>query len=238
MSEHMQTMALQLQAVHTQPHLPPKSLPPSLSAFYLLEEIGTVIMVRREQEIYAQDDAAEYYYQVVSGSVRTVRLMADGRRQVSEFLLPGELFGFDALDRYEFSAEALEDGLVRRFPRRRVEALAGRHVGLSQQLRELVNAKLRQAHERILVLGRMTASERIALFLLRLADRAPAGAAGRIDLAMSRRDIADYLGLTIETVSRTLTMLKADGTIKMFKKCRIEVRDRAALESMASEPRH
>jgi CRP/FNR family nitrogen fixation transcriptional regulator len=237
MSDHTQTMGRQLQAVRTEPGPSVKSRPPSLFALNPLEELGTTIIVRRDQEIYGQDEAAEYYYQVISGSVRMVRLMADGRRQVSEFLLPGEVFGFDALDRYDFSAEALEDGLIRRFPRRRVEALAGENVALSQQLRQLVNQKLREAHERALVLGRMTACERIALFLLQLADRAPA-AAGCIDLAMSRRDIADYLGLTIETVSRTLTMLKTDGTIKMFNKCRIEIRDRAALEAMGSEPRH
>jgi CRP/FNR family nitrogen fixation transcriptional regulator len=204
----------------------------------MLEEIGTTFWVRRDQEIYAQDDAAEYYYQVISGSVRTVRLLADGRRQVSEFLLPAEVFGFDALDRYGFFAEALEDGLIRRFPRRRVEALAVQHVALSQQLRQLVNAKLRQAHERMLVLGRMTTSERIALFLLQLADRPVARVAGRIDLTMDRRDIADYLGLTIETIARTLTVLKADGTIKMSNKRRVEICDRAALESMANGPRH
>jgi CRP-like cAMP-binding protein len=79
--------------------------------------------------------------------------MADGRRQVSEFLLPGGVFGLDALDRYDFAAEALEDGLIRRFPRRRVEALAGENAALSQQLRQLVSQKLRQAHERILGSG-------------------------------------------------------------------------------------
>jgi len=233
MSGHTQT-ALQLQPVQAQPANARKPLPPSVAGLNLLENLGVSIVVRRDQEIYGQDDPAEYYYQVISGSVRTVKLMADGRRQVSEFLLPGEVFGFDALDRYDFAAEALEDALVRRYPRRRVEALAGQDAALSQRLRQLMNAKLRQAHDRMLVLGRMTASERIASFLLQLADRA----AGPIELAMSRRDIADYLGLTIETVSRTLTMLKADGTIRMFKKCRLEIRNRAALEAMASERRH
>jgi CRP/FNR family nitrogen fixation transcriptional regulator len=230
--------ALQLQAVHTasQPSL--KSLPPSGVAFNVLEDVGAPIMVHREQEIYGQDDKAEYYYQVITGSVRTVRLMADGRRQVSEFLLPGDVFGFDALDTHDFAAEALEDTLLRRFPRRRVEALAAQHAGLSQHLRQLMNEKLRQAHERMMVLGRMTASERIASFLLHLADRSAKPVGGQFDLTMSRRDIADYLGLTIETVSRTLTMLKSDGTIRMFKKCRLEIRDRTALESMASERRH
>ena len=238
MSGHTQMAALQLQAVHTasQPSL--KSLPPMVPGLNALDDVGTPMMVHREQEIYAQDDKAEYYYQVVSGSVRTVRLMADGRRQVSEFLLPGDVFGFDALDTHDFAAEALEDTLLRRFPRRRVEALAAQHAGLSQHLRQLMNEKLRQAHERMMVLGRMTASERIASFLLHLEDRSCKAAGKEFDLTMSRRDIADYLGLTIETVSRTLTMLKSDGTIRMFKKCRIEIADRAALQSMASEPRH
>jgi CRP/FNR family nitrogen fixation transcriptional regulator len=204
----------------------------------MLDEIGTTIRVRRDQEICLQDDSADYYYWVVSGGVRTVRLMEDGRRQVLEFLLPGEVFGLDALDRYDFSAEALEEGLIKYFPRRRVEALAGQDVALSQQLRQLVNAKLRQAHKRMLVLGRMTVSERIASFLLQLADRAPAGALGCIDLAMSRLDIADHLGLSMETVSRALAMLKTDGTLEMFNKRRIKIRDRRVLESMASGLRH
>jgi CRP-like cAMP-binding protein len=238
MSGHTQMPGLQLQAVHTAAQPSPKTLPSLITGLDLLDELGAPMMVRREQEIYAQDDAADYYYQVISGSVRTVRLMADGRRQVSEFLLPGEVFGFDALDTHDFAAEALEDSLLRRFPRRRVEALAGEHVGLSQQLRRMMNEKLRQAHERMMVLGRMTASERIASFLLQLADRGHGQGKRQIELAMSRRDIADYLGLTIETVSRTLTMLKTDGTIVMLKKCRIEIRDRRTLEAMASEPRH
>ncbi len=238
MSGHTQMPALQLQAVHTasQPSL--KLLPPSVGGLSVLEDLGTPMMVQRDQEIYAQDDKAEYYYQVITGSVRTVRLMADGRRQVSEFLLPGDVFGFDALDTHDFAAEALEETLLRRFPRRRVEALAAQHAGLSLHLRQLMNEKLRQAHERMMVLGRMTASERIASFLLHLADRSPERPGGQFNLTMSRRDIADYLGLTIETVSRTLTMLKADGTIGMLKKCLIQLRDRAALEAMATEPRH
>jgi CRP/FNR family transcriptional regulator, nitrogen fixation regulation protein len=238
MSGHTQMPALQLQAIHSAAQPSPKTLPPMLAALNLLEDLGTPIMVRREQEIYAQDDQAEFYYEVISGSVRTVRLMADGRRQVSEFLMPGDVFGFDALDTYDFAAEALEDTLLRRLPRRRVEALAAQHAGLSQQLRRMMNEKLRQAHERMMVLGRMTASERIASFLLHVAERSAGRTGGQFDLTMSRRDIADYLGLTIETVSRTLTMLKGDGTIAMLKKCRIEIRNRAALESMASEPRH
>jgi CRP/FNR family nitrogen fixation transcriptional regulator len=238
MSGHTQAIAARLQAGRWQPPLAPQSLPSSPTGLDLLEDIGSVLPVHRDQEIYGQDAPAEYYYQVISGSVRTVKLMADGRRQVSEFLLPGELFGFDALERHDFAAEALEDSLVKRYPRRGVEALAERSMPLSHKLRHLTSAKLRQAQERMLLLGRMTSSERIACFLLQMSDRAPASAKGRIELAMSRRDIADYLGLTIETVSRTLTMLRLDGTIRMFKKSKIEIRDRAALESLASEPRH
>jgi CRP/FNR family nitrogen fixation transcriptional regulator len=105
--------------------------------------------------------------------------MADGRRQVSEFLLPGELFAFDALDRHDFAAEALEDSLVKRYPRRAVEALTERSVPLSHKLFHLTRAKLRQAQDRMLLLGRMTASERIACFLLQMSDRAPAAAKGK-----------------------------------------------------------
>jgi CRP/FNR family nitrogen fixation transcriptional regulator len=238
MSGHTQTIAPRPQAVRWQPPLASQLLPSSPTGLDLLEDIGSVLPVHRDQKIYRQDDPAEYYYQVISGSVRTVKLMADGRRQVSEFLLPGELFGFDELERHDFAAEALEESLVKRYPRRGVEALAERSMSLSHKLRHLTAARLRQAHERMLLLGRMTASERISSFLLQMSDRAPASAKGRIELAMSRRDIADYLGLTIETVSRTLTMLRLDGTIGMFKKSKIEIRNRAALESLACEPRH
>ena len=232
MSGHAQMPGLQLQAVHGAAQPSPKTLPPMIPGLNLLDELGSSMMVRREQEIYAQDDAADYYYQVISGSVRTVRLMADGRRQVSEFLLPGDVFGFDALDSYDFAAEALEDTLLRRFPRRRVEALAGEHAALSQQLRRLMNEKLRQAHERMMVLGRMTATERIATFLLQLAERAGGEGSGQIELAMSRRDIADYLGLTIETVSRTFTQLQGSGLIEIPACRRIRLRDRAALAEL------
>jgi len=238
MSGHAQTIAAPLSADRWQPQLVLHTLASSPAGLDLFEEIGTVLPVRRDQEIYGQDDPADYYYQVIGGSVRTVKLMADGRRQVSEFLMPGDLFGFDELDRHDFAAEALENALVKRYSRRVVEALAQRSMPLAQKLRHLTIAKLRRAHERLLLLGCMTASERIATFLLQMSDRAPASAKAWIALAMSRRDIADYLGLTIETVSRTLSVLRVDGTIGMLKKTRIEIRDRAALECLASEPRH
>jgi CRP/FNR family nitrogen fixation transcriptional regulator len=237
MSEHAQTPAAANHAIRWQAAAL-QSLPPSPPGLDLLDDIGIVLPVRRDQEIYGQDDPADHYYQLMSGTLRSVKLLADGRRQVSEFLLPGDLFGFDALDRHDFAVEALEDSLVRRYSRRDVEALAQRSMTLSHKLRHLTVARLRQAHDRMLLLGCMTASQRIASFLLQMSDRAPPAAKGRFVLAMSRRDIADYLGLTIETISRTLTLLREDGTIGMFKRIRIEIRDRAALENLVSEPPH
>ncbi len=237
MSGHAQ-IAPRHQSIRWQLPLASQILASSPTGLDLLDHIGTVLPVHRDQEIYGQDDPAEYYYRVMSGSVRTVKLMLDGRRQVSEFLLPGDLFGFDALDRHDFAAEALEDSLVTRYSRRGVEALAQRSMPLSLKLRHLTAARLRQAQERMLLLGCMTASERISTFLLQMSDRAPASAQGRIQLAMGRRDIADFLGLTIETVSRTLTLLRLEGTIGIVKRVRIEIRNRDALEALVSDPRH
>jgi CRP/FNR family nitrogen fixation transcriptional regulator len=220
------------QAARWRPPLLSRSLPPPAGGLDLLEHIATVLVVRREQEIYCQDSPADHYYRVMSGSVRTVKLLADGRRQVSAFLLPGDLFGFEALATHDFAAEALQDSLVARYPRRAVEALAQRSVQLSQLLCALATARLRQAHDRMLLLGCMTAPERISTFLLQMSDRAPPSAEGRFELAMSRRDIADFLGLTIETVSRTLTALRRDGTIGIARRIRIEIRDRQALQSL------
>jgi CRP/FNR family nitrogen fixation transcriptional regulator len=208
--------------------------PASRDALDLLDQFGTTVAVQHEHEIHGQGAAATSCYRVISGCVRVVRLMEDGRRQVGEFLMAGDVFGFDALDTHDFAAEAVSDAVLRRYPRRMVDALAETNVGLARRLRDLTSVSLRNAHTRLLLLGRKTASERIASFLLEMAARSNADARSTIELPMSRSDVGDYLGLTIETVCRRLTRLRLDGTIAI-NGTKIAIRNHAALGEAGCE---
>lgn len=211
--------------------------PASRDPLDLLEQFGTTAAVQRDREIHVQGDQATHCYRVLSGCVRLVKLMEDGRRQIGEFLLAGDLLGFDALDTHDFSAETVTNVVLRRYPRRLVEAVAESNVAMARRLRNIASSGLRTAHARLLLLGRKTASERIASFLLEMAERLPQARTAVVDLPMNRTDMADHLGLTIETVCRVLAHLRRDGTIACDRG-RITIRDRHALEQMASEPRH
>lgn len=213
------------------------AIPAIPDALDLLEQFGATVRLPRDHEIHAEDAAADYCYRILTGCVRTVKLMEDGRRQVGEFLLPGDLFGLDDLGTHAFSAEAVSDVVLRRYPRRMVEALAESRPTLARRLRELALTHLRSAHERMVLLGRKTAIERIASFVLELDRRTPATGRALLDLPMSRTDIADHLGLTVETVCRVLAHLKRDGAVSV---CRagVQLLDRPALRDLACETRH
>jgi CRP-like cAMP-binding protein len=211
--------------------------PAPRDALDLLEQFGTTIAVQRDHEIHGQGEKARSCFRVLSGCVRVVKLMEDGRRQIGEFLMAGDLLGFDALDTHDFAAEAVSDVVLRRYPRRMVDALAESNAGLARRLRNLTSISLRMANTRLLLLGRKTASERIASFLLEMAERLPRPSARVLDLPMSRTDLADHLGLTIETVCRVLAHLRREGTIAIDRGC-VEIHDGAALQQMASGPRH
>ena len=199
----------------------------------MLEDFGTAVAVARDREIHGQDAAAESCYRLLGGCVRTVRLDEGGRRHVAEFLLPGDFFGFASAHTHDFAAQAVSPVTLRRYPRRMVEALAERNAGLARRLREIVAQDLRGAYDRIMLLGRKTATERLASLLLEMAARLPQGPQGRIELPMNRTDMADHLGLTIETVSRMLALLKRDGTIAIARSG-LQIRDRAVLQQLAS----
>ena len=203
-------------------------------ALDLLEQFGTTVALRHDQEIHGEGGRAEFCYRIIAGCVRTVKLMEDGRRQIGEFLMAGDLLGFNVLDSYDFSAEAVTDVVLRRYPRRMVDALAGTNLRLAQQLREMASVNLRAAYTRLLLLGRKTAAERIASFLLELSRRLPHARPHVLELPMGRVDIADHLGLTIETVCRLLGQLRRAGTIAIDRGS-ITVRDLSALQDIASE---
>jgi len=202
-----------------------------------LAALATSVTAERDEEIFAQGGEAGHCYLVVRGCVRTVRLMEDGRRQIGEFLLPGDLFGWEALDEHDFAAEAVTGVVLRRFPRRALEALADRDRDFARRLRELTAGQLRAGRERMLLLGRKTASERIASFILEMARRISPDGRTAIELPMGRADMADYLGLTIETVCRGLMQFRRDGTIGV-ERTRLLIRDRRALGMAGCETVH
>ena len=191
----------------------------------------------RDEEIIAQGDPARYCYLIVSGCVRTVKLMEDGRRQIGEFLFPGDLFGWEALGEHEFAAEAVTPVTLRRCPRRSLEARADRDRDFARRLREIAAGQLRAGRERMVLLGRKTASERIASFLLEMAVRVTPSNRASVELPMGRGDIADYLGLTIETVCRGLTQLRRHGTIQV-ERTNVVICDRSALGVAGCEVVH
>ncbi|HME20553.1 MAG TPA: helix-turn-helix domain-containing protein [Acetobacteraceae bacterium] len=217
--------------------IPSMMCPAPRDALALLEQFGTTVSVHRDRQIHGQGDQAAWCYRILSGCVRTVRLMEDGRRQIGEFLMAGDLLGFDTLASYDFAAEAVSDVVLRRYPRRMVDGLAESNVTLTGRLRDLTSISLRLAHARMILLGRKTASERIASFLLEMAERLPEVRPDVLDLPMGRTDIADHLGLTIETVCRVLGHLRRDGTVTIERNS-ITICNAVALQQMASELRH
>ena len=200
-----------------------------LDGLVALERIGHRRSFARDAEIYAEGDASDCWYRVVTGTVRMSKLLADGRRHIAEFCFGGDCFGFDNAIERVFSAEAVGEVIVMRYPRRATERIIDEHPQLARRLCDMTLHGLAHAQSRMLLLGRMTASERVANFLLEMSERRDQRRA--IDLPMSRNDIADYLGLTIETVCRVLSAFRRGGTIVIPSPHRIELRDRGALES-------
>jgi CRP/FNR family nitrogen fixation transcriptional regulator len=194
-----------------------------------IDLMGAPMPFARNAEIYAEGEPAEYLYKVIEGTVRTSKLLTDGRRQVGGFYLPGDVFGLETGEEHTFSAEAISDAKVLVIKRGALIALADRNHDVARQLWTLTGSELRRVQDHILLLIQ-SAQERVAAFLLEMAGRAPAGDA--VDLPMSRQDIADYLGLTIETVSRTLSNLEHRAAIELPSSRRIVLRNRSALRRL------
>src|SRR5262245_2770893 len=163
-----------------------------------IEEVGAAMSFPRDAEIYRESSPASYLYKVVSGTVRTFKALSNGRRQIRSFYLPGDIFGVETGPEHAFSAEAVLDAKVLVIERKAVLALAARDNDIASQLWSLTSRELKHAQNQALLLIQ-SAQERVAGFLLEMADRAPAG--DEIELPMPRQDIAAYLGLTQQTVS-------------------------------------
>lgn len=165
----------------------------------------------RGAELFGEAEPAEYVYQVIDGSVRSYKLLSDGRRQINAFHLVGDIFGLENGDTHRFTAEAIVDTFVRLVRRVSLSHIAETDAMVARDLLNMTASNLQRAEEHMLLLGRKTSLERVAAFLLEM-DRRLA-AAGVMALPMCRRDIADYLGLTLETVSRALSILHDKGIL-------------------------
>ncbi len=200
----------------------------------VMQRLGLKMSFAKDEEIFAQDEDADLVHLVVSGAVRTTRLLSDGRRQVGAFYYPGDLIGLETGPAHRFSAEAICDSVVLVVRRTALKAFAG-DGQLDRAIWEATRRELERTQDHLLVLGRKTACEKVASFLMSLAQREPAErACGRVSMPMSRQDMADYLGLTIETVSRMLTQLQGQAVVE-FDGCRkFMVKRWEALEQMAA----
>jgi CRP-like cAMP-binding protein len=193
---------------------------------------GVKMVFARDEDIFDEGEEARLLYRVIAGAVRTQRVLGDGRRHVEAFHLPGELFGLESSTTHRLGAEAVVDTTVLAFKRSAVEALAARNIAVAQELWRLTAGMLERSTEHVLMLGRMTAAERVAGFLIEMDERTRP--AGDIALPMTRRDIADYLGLTLETVSRMMSQLHAEGVVERSAARHIRVQKRSSLKALGS----
>ena len=186
----------------------------------------------KDQEIFGESEPADCIYEVISGAVRSYKLLGDGRRQICAFHFPGDIFGLENSLSYRFTAEAIVDTGVRVVRRPSLEFMATIDVKVAHNLLNLTNRSLLHAEHHMLLLGRKRSREKVAAFLLEMDERL--AGTGMIALPMNRRDIADYLGLTLETVSRELSYFRARGVLKFsgITQRQIELQDRQGLEAL------
>ena len=200
----------------------------SLSA---LDRIGRAVSLSRGETLFYEGDAALNCFKVISGALRSCRVLTDGRRHIAEFFLPGDFVALGAEEAYRFTVEAVTDTKLMRYPRHSVEQMTEAQPRLNRCLLDLLCRSLSAAQQQMLLLGRKNAVERMASFLLMMAGRASDGEC--VSLPMTRSDIADHLGLTTETVSRIFGQLKSQRVIQLNGASEVLVKDIDALEDLA-----
>jgi CRP/FNR family transcriptional regulator, nitrogen fixation regulation protein len=191
-----------------------------------IDFLGTLMSFRGNAEIYGEGEPVDYFYKVQSGTVRTCKVRTDGRRQIGGFYLPGDMLGVEGSAEHTFSAEAVTDCQVLLINRRLLMARAAREAVVARELWRLIAHELDRVQDHILLLIK-SAEERVASFLLEMAGPA----SETINLPMTRQDIGEYLGLTIETVSRTLAHLEATAAIEVHAR-QIVLRNRSVLRRL------
>ncbi|MBV8590053.1 MAG: helix-turn-helix domain-containing protein [Acetobacteraceae bacterium] len=195
----------------------------------------TIVLASAGETFIQQSEPAKNFSNITNGSAKLYKLMPDGRRQIVGFAGTGHFLGLVGLETYSFSAEALEPLRLCCFSRSRLRALLEDFPLMQRQLLERAGHELAAAQEQMLLLGRKTARERLASFLVGQSIlQGSEWGSNMLHLPMTRADIADYLGLTIETVSRTLTALRSDGIIEVPAPSLVLIRERNRLELLAA----
>ena len=197
--------------------------------------LGWTLKLASGQALFHEGDPATRVFTLTKGTLKLYKLLADGRRQVTGFLHPGDFLGISVDDEHAFSAEALEDCLLCWFPRNRFDDFVEEHAAMERELYRMAAHELAAAQRQFVLLGRKTAMERVASFLRSLARRSGSvdEQAALVRLPMSRSDVADYLGLTKETVSRVISALKRDRVIRLDALNAIQILDSGRLEQFA-----
>ncbi len=202
-----------------------------------LETLAGDIPLKAGEVLAREGDSRREVFTVTAGALRRIRLLADGRRLVAGFLMPGDFIGFSGATHYRHSIEAIIDSQLCAFSMQDMRALCSRYPELERELLERACVELDATRDNLMSLARMTPLERLASFLLDMhARRRRQGCSGdEVVLPMSRTDIADYLGLTVETVSRSFTRLRQDGLIATDDPHRVTLKDRKRLASLAEK---
>ena len=197
-----------------------------------LDRTGIPLLIPQNQTIFSEGEPVDHAYKIVGGVVRLCKHLPDGRRQIAQFLFPGDYFSFVTIGDHGFSAEAVVDVSLLSFSQERIERLCRDNPNLRSRLFQMLSQRVCDIQNHLTVVGRQTAKERVAAFLLLLADRLDAGRTS-ITIPMNRQDIGDYLSLTMETVSRTLSRLKAARMITIPDQHRLELQNIDGLRALA-----
>ena len=200
---------------------------------HMLREFSSRQQFSRNETIFSEGDAADHVYKIISGTVRLCRHMPDGRRHIADFMLPGDLVGFAECAEHPFTAEAITAAIVTSYPRNQFDRLGDGDPQVRANLLCLVTTSLLTAQQHLFVLSCQNAKERLASFILRMAARTDVLTGDRLDLSMGRQDIADHLGLTIETICRAIAALKSDGTIAVPNSHQLILKDTGALRALS-----
>ena len=198
-----------------------------------MDKVGVTARFGRNETIYSKGEEARYSYKVIEGAVRLSRIFADGRRQIVNFFLPDETFGIELSEEYTSTAEAVGDVVALRCPRLCIAQLTEGNPDIGQKRLAMLSRSLSAAERHVAMLGHQSARERVASFFLALEIERRTEIERTLDLPLSRQDIADYLGLTIETTCRALSELKRQRIIEAPSRRRIVIRDLAGLKAIA-----
>jgi CRP/FNR family transcriptional regulator, nitrogen fixation regulation protein len=199
-----------------------------------LDAFAKIMPCNRGQEIPGDPGPSGHWYYVIVGAVRRCAVRSDGRRQIVDLMLPRDFF-FITDSQGEATVEAIaEDTVLASYPGQRIDALAERDPHFARELRDVAFQSLTRSETQLLIIGRVTALEKVGAFLLSLDERTRESG-GQVDLPISRYDIADYLAVSVETVCRSMTDLQQRGVINLVGKRTVKILNRGALEDRAGE---